>query len=56
MDLRDFGHGELSLVVYNDEYLYNNRFRLTESELKELGFKFTSDQWVEFQNDLEGEE
>lgn len=43
---------ELSLLVFNTEYLYVHRHQFTRSELAEH-FVFTNDQWVEFQDDLE---
>jgi len=47
LDLTDNGERELYLWVMNDEGLYNMRYDLlTEETLTDIGFKFTSEQYM----------
>lgn len=55
IDCREFGIRELCLNVYNTEFLYNQRFTLTQTDLIFLGVRFTTEQWIELQNDLRDE-
>jgi len=43
-DLTEYSENELSMVIMNDEYLYNKRYNLSKSCLNELGLKFTDEQ------------
>lgn len=52
MDCRNHSINELSLVIMNDEFLYNKRFLLTQDSLNEMGILFTNEQWEMFQYDL----
>ena len=55
MNLTEYSDRELSIIINNDECLYNMRFTLTKDNLKDLGFTFTSSQWDEFKDDLADE-
>ena len=52
----DYGIGELSLVIYNDEGLYNMRHSLTRELLEDLGVTHTEEQWENFLEDLADED
>ena len=56
MNLKEYGDGELSLIVMNDEGLYNERHHLTVDYLEELGYQFTDAQWADLLECLEDEE
>lgn len=56
-DLTQYSDSELSLRVFNDEYLYSirhNSYRLEYMIV--LSFNYTSEQWDELQADLAEEE
>ena len=55
-DITQYSDNELSLIIFNDEYLYTIRHGLTKEGLTELGIIFTNEQWEEFKSDLENEE
>lgn len=55
-DCRQYSDDELSLVIFNDESLYRQRYSLTKSVLREYGIKFTQEQWETFQDDLNSED
>lgn len=56
IDLRDYSDGELSLIVYNDETLYNMRFD-TEilKETIDFTFNYTNEQLNDLMNDINEE-
>lgn len=54
LDITSYSDRELSLHVYNNEFLYKRRFSLNKEELKEY-FLFTNNQWEELLEDLEEE-
>ena len=55
-DLRDYGSGELSNWVFNDEGLYRSRHNLESlKELLDEIFLYTDDQYDELVEDLEAE-
>ena len=56
MDLTQFSDNELSMVIYNDEGLYNMRYRLSRDLLNDMNIFHIDEQWQEFQNDLESED
>ena len=55
-DCTDYGVNELSLVVYNAEFLYKRRYILTPELLNDFGIKYTTEQWHELLEDLKSEE
>lgn len=55
-DLRQYSDRELSLVIFNDEFLYKMRHKMTKDLLDDMGIKFNDAQWQEFQDDLKDEE
>lgn len=55
-DCIDYSENELSMLIYNDEGLYQQRHMLTKDCLEDIGFQFTDEQWEVFQNDLNTEE
>ena len=54
-DLREQSDNELSLVVFNDEYLYSMRNRLDIQEILDSQFLYTDEQFDELLKDLEYE-
>ena len=56
-DLRQYNSGELSLQVFNTEYLYSMRSSLGLKAALEDMFLFTDDQWhelcIDIQDDIE---
>ena len=52
IDLTQYGEQELSLHVFNDEYLYNNRHRMFLKDILDDTFIYTDEQWIELQADL----
>lgn len=54
-DLCQYSDNELSLTVYNDEFLYKRRHRSDFKALLNELYIFTDDQWETFVNDLEDE-
>lgn len=55
-NLKDYGPGELSMWVFNDEYLYRNRLRKDLREILEEQFEFTERQWDELEEDIADDE
>jgi hypothetical protein len=55
-DLTQYSDGELSLHVFNDEYLYRQRNSRHLKELLNEIFIFTDGQWEELENDLKEDE
>ena len=53
IDLTQYGEQELSLHVFNEEYLYNNRHRMFLKDILDDTFIYTDEQWIELQADLE---
>lgn len=53
IDLTQYGEQELSLHVFNDEYLYNIRHRMFLKDILDDTFIYTDEQWIELQADLE---
>lgn len=54
-DLTEYSDAELSLNVFNDESLYNQRFCSDLKELLDEIFIYTEEQWEELQEDLESD-
>lgn len=56
-DIRDFSNAELSLLVFNTEYLYKLRSRrpLLFQELNDL-YEYTQDQLAELIADLDADD
>lgn len=55
-DLRDYSENELSLIVFNDEYLYIRRHNIRFLEMLKSRFIFTEEQLEILKTDLEEEE
>lgn len=55
-DLTKYSDSELSLVVMNDEGLYNMRHQQNLRHTLEEFFIFTDEQWNELEQDLKDEE
>jgi hypothetical protein len=55
-DITGYSDQELSLLVYNTEYLYNLRHRYNLKDLLEQDFIFTDSQWDTLLADLELED
>ena len=54
-DLTQYSESELSMWVFNDEYLYNNRHRMHLKSILDDLFIYTDEQWIELQADLEAD-
>lgn len=52
MDLTVHSDQELSLLVYNTEYLYHQRNRLVLRQILEAEFIFSESQWETLEADL----
>ena len=55
-DLKIHSDNELSLLVFNDEYLYRIRHRQHFKDLIDECFEYTDDQWQVLVDDLENDE
>ena len=55
-DLRQYSSRELSLWVYNDEFLYSQRFRSSFIDLVSDIFLYTDEQLEELINDIAEEQ
>ena len=51
-DLTEYGSSELSLYVFNDEWLYRRRHRSDFEKFLRRMFVFTDEQWDELVEDL----
>lgn len=51
-DLTDYSDQELSLLVFNDEYLYTRRHSRGFKELIDSLFSYNIDQWQVLEQDL----
>ena len=51
-DCRQYSDNELSMIVFNDEFLYNQRHRMNEVLLSEMGIKYTSEQYTVLLDDI----
>ncbi len=52
-DLTEFGESELSLRVFNEEWLYDMRRYSSFKDILEEYYIFDQAQWDELENDLE---
>ena len=52
-DLTQYSDNELSMHVFNDEYLYNNRHRSFFKSIIDETFVYTAEQWDVLSDDLQ---
>lgn len=55
-DIRDQSENKLSLIVFNNEFLYNQRRRSNFVELLNDLYLYTDEQFEVLKKDLEGQE
>jgi hypothetical protein len=55
-DIRQYSDNELSLLVFNDEYLYLRRFRAGFAQMIDEMFEYTSEQLDVLIQDINDEE
>lgn len=54
-NITKYSDSELSLLVFNDEYLYTHRHSRHFKHVIDELFIYTPEQWQELQNDLESD-
>jgi len=52
-DITQYSDSELSLIVFNDEYLYSKRHSRHLKDTLDEFFIYTPEQWQELQQDLQ---